>query len=119
MLSSIAWLQKVAIEYRFGVMRGSMPIFDLRNNGADAEMNVGRVECISAVGAREKGSVQLGSVLILAMMERGGCVEGVSMCFVRAISRGASIVPAMPAADTATASEARGDGDERMSSPPV
>lgn len=50
---------------------------------------------------------------------RGGWVEGVSMSFVRAISRGASITPAIPAAETATAREESGDGEESMSSPPA
>lgn len=46
-------------------------------------------------------------------------MEGVSISFVRAISKGARITPAMPAAETATAKEERGDGEERISSPPV
>ena len=41
------------------------------------------------------------------------------MSLVRAISRGASITPAIPAAETATAKEERGDGEDRISSPPV
>ena len=41
------------------------------------------------------------------------------MSLVRAISKGVSITPATPAAETATAKEARGDGDESMSRPPV
>ncbi len=41
------------------------------------------------------------------------------MSFVRAISRGASITPAIPAAETATAREESGDGEESMSSLPV
>lgn len=52
-------------------------------------------------------------------MDLGGCVEGVSMSLVRAMSSGANKMPAMLAADTATASEARGAGDDRMSRPPA
>ena len=53
------------------------------------------------------------------MTDRGGCVDGVRMSFVRAISRGARRIPAMPAAETATRSEASGEGEESMSSPPA
>ena len=53
------------------------------------------------------------------MIDRGGWVEGVSMSFVRAISSGAKITPASPAAETATAREDKGEGEERMSRPPV
>lgn len=41
------------------------------------------------------------------------------MSFVRAISRGARIMPAIPAAETATDNDANGDGDDRTSSPPA
>lgn len=54
------------------------------------------------------GNVHVGNVLIVAMMERGGCVEGVRINFVRAMSRGARTIPAIPAAETATAKEDRG-----------
>lgn len=56
---------------------------------------------------------------MVASIERGGCVEGVRMSFVRAISRGASIIPAIPAAETATVREASGDGDDITSRPPA
>ncbi len=102
-----------------GVTNGSMPSFDRNNSGVDAEINVGKVEWSSAVGAIENGNVQLGKVLRVASIDRGGCVEGVKMSFVRAISRGARMMPATPAAETATASEPRGDGEESMSRPPV
>ena len=52
----------VAMEYMFGVSSGSMLNFDLRNKGVDAETKVGSVECRTAIGAIENGSVQLGSV---------------------------------------------------------
>ncbi len=109
----------VAIEYMFGVSSGSMFNFDLRNKGVDAETKVGRVECRIVIGAIENGTVQLGSVWTVAMTDRGGCVEGVRMRFVRAISRGARRIPAMPAAETATRSEESGEGEESMSSPPA
>lgn len=102
-----------------GVTNGSMPSFDLNNRGVDAEINVGKMEWSNAVGAMDKGNVQLGNVLRVANIDRGGCVEGVSINFVRAISRGARIIPATPAAETATAREPRGDGEESMSRPPV
>ena len=70
-------------------------------------------------GAIEKGKVQDGRDFKVEIMERGGWVEGVSIIFVLATSRGARITPAMPAADTATAREASGDEDERMSRPPA
>ena len=41
------------------------------------------------------------------------------MSFVRAMSSGARIMPARPAAETATVREDRGDGEERMSRLPV
>ena len=82
-------------------------------------MNVGSVEFNIATGAIEKGSVQLGSVFNVAIIDLGGCVEGVKMSFVRARSRGASIMPAKPAAETATASEANGEGEDNISRPPA
>lgn len=45
--------------------------FDLKNNGVDAETKVGRVECKTAIGAIEKGSVQLGNVWRVPMIDRG------------------------------------------------
>ena len=42
-------------------------------------------------------------------------MEGVSKSFVRAISNGARISPAIPDADTETRSEKRGDGEDRIS----
>lgn len=53
---------KVPMAYRFGVSNGSMPSFDRKKRGVDAEISVGRVECKNAVGAIEKGRVQLGKV---------------------------------------------------------
>lgn len=99
--------------------KGSIPSLALRNSGVEAEMKVGSVACRIAVGAKENGSVHVGNVLIVAMMERGGCVEGVRISFVRAMSRGARTIPAIPAAETATAKEDSGEGEQRMSRPPV
>lgn len=45
-------------------------------------------------------------------------MQGVRINLVRAMSRGARTAPAMPTAETATTSEERGDGEDRMSSPP-
>lgn len=50
--------------------------------------------------------------------ERGGCVDGVSISLVLAISTGARISAASAAAVVVANSEPMGDGDERMSSPP-
>ena len=58
--------------YRLGVSSGSIPIFDRRNSGVDAEIKVGRVEWRIVVDAIEKGNSQLGRDLRLAMIERGG-----------------------------------------------
>ena len=80
---------------------------------------MGIIEFSIAAGATEKGSVQLGSVFNVASVDLGGCVEGVRMSFVRAMSKGASIIPANPAAETATAKEANGDGEDSISRPPV
>lgn len=107
------------MEYILGVSTGSMPSLERRNNGVEAEISVGIVEFRIATGATEKGSVQPGKVFKVASIDRGGCVEGVRMSFVRAISRGASIMPAKPADETATASEAKGDGEDKISRPPV
>ena len=80
---------------------------------------MGIVELSIAAGAIDKGNVHPGSVFKVATTDLGGCVEGVRMSFVRAMSRGASIMPAKPAAEMATASEANGDGDDNMSRPPA
>lgn len=61
----------VATEYIFGVSNGSMLNFDLRNKGVDAETRVGRVECRIAIGAIENGSVQLGNVWRVPIIDRG------------------------------------------------
>ena len=90
-----------------------------RNKGVEAEISVGIVEFKIAAGAIERGSVQLGDVFKVARIDLGGCVEGVRMSFVRAISRGASIIPARPAAETATISEANGEGEDSISRPPA
>ena len=105
--------------YMFGVSIGSMPIFDLKNKGVDAEIRVGRVECKTATGAIENGNVQLGSVWRVAIIDRGGCEEGVSISLVRAVSRGVRIMPATPAAETARTSDDNGEGEESISRPPA
>ena len=96
-----------------------MPSLERRNKGIEAEISVGIEEFSIAAGAIEKGKVQPGSVFKVASIDLGGCVEGVRMSFVRAMSRGASITPAKPAAETATASEANGEGEDSISRPPA
>ena len=80
---------------------------------------MGSVEFNIAAGAIEKGNVQLGNVFNVASIDLGGCVEGVKISFVRAMSRGASMMPARPAEETATASETNGEGEDNMSRPPA
>ena len=109
----------VATEYILGVNTGSIPNLERRNKGVDTEINVGSVEFNIAAGAIEKGNVQVGSVFNVASIDLGGCVEGVKISFVRATSRGASMIPAKPAAETATASEANGAGEDSISRPPA
>ena len=70
--SSKACPRNVAIAYEFGVSRASIPRFDRRNRGVDADIKVGKVECRSVVGAIENGNVQLGSVFKVASIDRGG-----------------------------------------------
>lgn len=41
------------------------------------------------------------------------------MSFVRAISKGVRIIPAIPAAETATVKDTSGDGDDSTSRPPA
>lgn len=67
----------------------------------------------------DHGSVHEDRELRVGKMDRGGCVEGVSMSFVLAMSRGARIIPARPAAETATARVAMGAGEESISRPPA
>ena len=90
-----------------------------RNKGIDAESSVESVECMRVTGAIDKGKVQDDRDLRLAIIDRGGCVEGVSMILVLAMSKGARITPAMPAAETATTSEASGDDEDSTSRPPA
>lgn len=70
-------------------------------------------------GAIERGNDQDGKEFKVESIDRGGCVEGVSMIFVLAISKGARIEPAIPAAETAIAREVNGREEERMSRPPA
>lgn len=80
---------------------------------------VGSVEYNNVIGAREKGRVQPGSDCRVGMSERGGCVEGVRIRYVRAMSSGARRRDARAEAVTETSREERGEGDERMSRPPT
>ena len=93
--------------------------FERRNKGSEAEMKVGSVECRKVTGAIDHGNVQDESVLRVDMTDLGGWSEGVSISFVLAMSKGATSIPAIPAADTAIASEAIGVGEESISSPPT
>ena len=55
----------------------------------------------------------------VGISDLGGCVDGVSISRVRATSKGAKMMPAMPAAPTAAKRLAKGDGEERISRPPI
>ncbi len=109
----------VARAYAFGVSTGSTLSFERRKSGSEADMKVGRVECRKATGAMDHGKVHEERVLRVDITDLGGWVDGVSMSFVLAMSNGAKIIPAIPAAETAIASEAIGAGEERISSPPT
>ena len=82
-------------------------------------MSVGRVEFKIVAGINEIGGVHEGSERKTGRIDLGGWVAGVSMIFVRAISRGARIMPAIPAAETAINNDANGDGEESTSRPPA
>ena len=110
---------KVDIAYRFGVVNDSMPKLDFKNRGIDAEINAGSAECKIVGKVSVKGGVQLGRVRKVASIDRGGWVDGVSINLVRAMSKGARMRPATPAAETATVSEARGEGEDKTSRPPA
>lgn len=90
-----------------------------RNSGVAAVIRVGIVECRNVIGAIEDGTIQEGNACSDFSRERGGCVEGVSINLVLAISSGASRRPAIPAALTAAAKLVKGDGEERTSRPPM
>lgn len=109
----------VATAYTFGVNNGSMFNFERRNRGKDVDSRVGRVECRKVTGAIAHGSVHDESEFKVDMMDLGGWVEGVSINFVLAMSSGANTIPATLAAETATASEESGFGDDRISRPPA
>ena len=85
-------------------------------NGVEAEIRVGRVECMNVMGASEMGGVQDPMDRIAGNMERGACVIGVKSSLVRAMSSGARMSPAMPDAETETRRERKGEGEERISS---
>lgn len=110
---------KVAIEYRFGFRTGSTPIFDRKINGVDVDIKVGIIAFRAVTGAMESGRVQELIDLSVDRMDRGGCVDGVNMSLVLAISSGARAIPVIAAAETTTASEVRGEGEDRISSPPT
>lgn len=101
------------------MVRGSTPKFERRNRGRDISHKVGSVECRIVVGAMDHGSVHEDKELRVGKIDLGGCVEGVSMSLVLAMSRGDRIMPARPAADTATARVAMGAGEESISRPPA
>lgn len=46
-------------------------------------------------------------------------MEGVSINLVLAMSKGARIMPAIPAAETATTKDVNGEGEDKTSNPPA
>ena len=102
--------------YAVGVVSGSIPNRDRRTRGVEANINVGRIECRKVTGAIDSGSTHEPIDLIVGRIERGPFVEGVNSSFVLAISSGARANPAIPAAETETSRESRGDGEENKSS---
>ena len=108
MKSSRADERKVAAEYVFGVRTGSTPSRDRRKSGADVVMKVGTMLCRSVIDAIDGGRANRLRECKFLRSERGDCVVGVKMSFVRMMSSGARRTPAKPAAATATPSEARG-----------
>lgn len=85
----------------------------------EAETSVGRVEWRKVATAIEGGTIHDGKDFSVGIRERGGCVDGVSISHVRAMSTGASITPAIPAALTTAARLIKGLGDDVMSRPPT
>lgn len=117
--SSSVCVIKVAMVYRFGFSTGSTPSFDRRNSGVDADIKVGIIAFKIVTGAIENGRVQEFNDLSVERMDRGGCIDGVNISFVRAVSNGVRMIPAIPAADITTTREVRGEGDDKISSPPA
>lgn len=110
---------KVARTYRPEVCRGSTRSLERKNNGRDVDMKVGIVECRSVTGAMDHGKVHDERELRVGRTDLGGWVEGVSMSLVLAMSSGARIIPANPAANTTIEREAIGTGEESISRPPT
>ena len=86
-------------------------------NGVEAEIRVGRVECMNVTGASEMGGVHDPRDRIAGNIERGVCVIGVKSSLVLAMSSGARISPAIPDAETEIRRERKGEGEERTSNP--
>lgn len=87
---------------------GSTPSRERRKRGPDVVRKVGIVECRIVIVAKDGGRVRMLRELSDLRSERGACVEGVSMSFVRMMSSGARTTPAIPAAATAMPKEASG-----------
>jgi hypothetical protein len=90
-------------------------MFERRKIGVEVAINVGRMEWRIVAGAMDEGTIHDLSERNVGIIERGGCVLGVRMIFVRAISIGASTRPAMPEAATAATMERNGDEEAEMS----
>lgn len=93
--------------------------FERKNRGKDVESRVGRVEWRKVTGPIAHGNDHDESEFKVDMTDLGGWVEGVSISLVLAMSSGDSMIPATLAAETATASDDIGFGDDRISRPPA
>ena len=113
--------RNVQREYCAGVIRGSIFSVFLSRSGVVVEKREGRVEWMRVAGRMLVGAVQEESSRRQGITPRDvlAVVVGVSISRVRTISSGARTVPATAAAATAIDSEARGEGESMISSPPT
>ena len=99
-------------------MRGSRPRFRRRKRGRDVVIKEGMIAWSNTTGAMLIGTVHELKDVRAENTDRGGCVEGVRIILVRAMSSGERMILAMPAAETATASDIPGDSEGNISYPP-
>ena len=81
-------------------------------------MKEGITEWSSVIGAILIGNIHELKEIKAENADRGGWVDGVRMSLVRAVSSGERMMLAIPADETATASEIAGDAEDNISNPP-